>query len=147
MARSKKILWIDNDPAYIEPFLMSLEDEGFEVQVAKTVSAGENALASAHEFCLLILDVMIPTVNEAEEKVYLPDETGNGHRTGLIFYKRMKVKLEELGLPVLVMTVRIDKAITMDFIEAGLALDRFVTKMELRDASDFLAKVQSVIEE
>src|SRR5436309_11396133 len=96
-----KILWVDNDPGYIKPFVMALEDEGFEVLVAPDVSSAEDKLLSG-EFNLLILDVMIPTISEGEEAKYTPAETENSLKTGLVFYKRMSATLNSKKIPVLV---------------------------------------------
>lgn len=141
---SKRILWIDNDPQYIKPFVLAMEDEGYAVSIAKTVSQGERLITN-QRFDLVILDVMIPTMSEKEEETYPPDETEDSHKTGLLFYKRHVGVLTKNNTPILVMTVRIDKSITKDFLDAGLPPSNFVTKMELRETPVFLEKIRATL--
>ena len=139
-----RILWIDNDPAYIQPFVIALQGEGFDVKVIKSAARAE-AEIGVQLFDLVILDVMIPTINESEEDTYKPSETDDGHKTGLLLFKRVKARLEGNRIPVLVMTVRIDKGITKEFLDAGLPSSCFVTKMDLKETPDFLDRVRSLV--
>lgn len=140
----KRILWLDNDPAYLEPFIEVLTDESYEVEVVATVADAEKALR-AHKYDLLVLDVMIPTVNPDEEKRFDPTLTQLGYKTGLIFYTLNKGLITSSGIKILVMTVRLDKSIMDEFVTAGLSPSCFATKYDLRDTTVFLAKIQSVL--
>lgn len=142
----QRILWLDNDPAYLEPFVEALTDDGYEVEVIATVAEAENALHSA-KYDLFILDVMIPTVNADEEKRFDPSVTQLGNQTGLVFYKLNKDLIDGSGTKMLVMTVRLDKSIMDEFVSAGLPADRFATKYDLRDSGVFLAKIHSALTE
>jgi CheY-like chemotaxis protein len=141
---AKKILWVDNDPGYIRPFKIALEGEGYSVTVASTVFQAE-ACVDGQSYDLIILDVMIPTVSEVEEDAYRPEDTENSLKTGLLFYRRKGKELEQRGTPVLVMTVRIDKAIRREFIAAGLPENHFATKMELRESPHFVSKIKALL--
>lgn len=141
---SKRILWLDNDPAYLEPYLEVLKDCDYEVRVAVTVTDAEKLLRIAR-YDLMILDVMVPTKDADEESRYLPDATDRGLKTGLVFYKLNKTLLEESRTAVLVMTVRLDEALQREFIQEGLPRASFVTKFSVRRTNTFLDKVNSLI--
>jgi CheY-like chemotaxis protein len=140
----KNVLWVDNDPGYIQPFVLALREEGFAVKVASSVSWAEKLLSS-EVFNLLILDVMIPTIDDAEEATYRPEETDDSLKTGLLFYRREKDLLAKQGTRVFVMTVRIDKGIRAEFIASGLPEADFATKMELREIPKFIARINSLL--
>ena len=140
---SKRVLWVDNDPAYIRIYVDELIDNSYEVTVVKSVAEAESLVAT-NSYDLLILDVMIPTVDDKEELDYPPEQTDYGHKTGLLFYKRMKARLEENNTPVLVMTVRLDRDINDEFVQAGLPRERISTKFALRDVGDFMNMVESI---
>jgi CheY-like chemotaxis protein len=137
-----QILWLDNDVYDIKPYVDALRDEGYQVTVVSTVGDAD-MLIGRERYDLLILDVMVPTKNEEEEAHYLPEETEQGLKTGLILYRRLKRKLE--GAKVLVLTVRLDKAIEEEFFAAGLPRECFETKYTLREAGVFLDKVKSLL--
>ncbi|MFL6274463.1 MAG: hypothetical protein ACJ74G_04565 [Blastocatellia bacterium] len=138
------ILWLDNDPAYLEPYVETLREEKYEVKVVMTVSEAETELQS-QPFDLLILDVMIPTKGAAEEARYGPKDTDKGAKTGLLFYLRNKDRLQEVATRVLVMTVRLDEDIVKQFVRSGLSRDCFVTKFEVRDDAVFLNRVEALL--
>ena len=141
---AKRILWLDNDPAYLETYEEALRESGFEVTLTTTVTAAERLLAK-EKYDLLILDVMIPTKSEAEENFYPPETTDSGLKTGLLFYRRMKARLDEQRTPVLVMTVRLDSGILDEFVDAGLERENFCTKMSLRERPTFISKVSEIL--
>ncbi|HEV7683068.1 MAG TPA: response regulator [Pyrinomonadaceae bacterium] len=143
---AKRILWLDNDPAYLEPFIETLTDEGYEVDVVATVAEAEQCLAD-NKYDLLLLDVMIPTTNAQEEERYDPNLTKLGYKTGFLFYVLNKALFLRSGIRVLIMTVRLDRAIMDEFVNAGLERTHFATKYDLRDANVFLAKIQSILGE
>lgn len=89
---------------------------------------------------------MMP-VTEAELAAYPYAETNDTMSTGLVFYKRMRAKLAPApgGAPVLVMTVRIDRAIAEEFASAGLPAKSFATRYELRDTRQFVARVETMM--
>jgi CheY-like chemotaxis protein len=144
MPETKRILWIDNDQANIRAFVNGLREAGYTVDVVTSVSAAEELLVT-NRFDLLILDIMIPTMSEKEEEKYPPDETDNGHSTGLLFLKRLGADLVKAGTVVMAFTVRVDKGILRAFEESGLPRSQFVTKMEVREWADFLRKVEELL--
>ncbi|MEN3330000.1 MAG: Response regulator receiver domain [Acidobacteriota bacterium] len=141
----KRILWLDNDPAYLIPFVASLEDENYSVTVVESLTDAEKSLQQ-ERFDLMIVDVMIPTLNSGEETRYQPDETDLGYKTGLVFYQHNREILQKAGTRMMVMTVRLDKAIRDEFIKAGLPSDAFATKYQMSEPSNFLDKVRNTLE-
>ncbi|HXQ35476.1 MAG TPA: response regulator [Anaerolineales bacterium] len=140
----KKVLWLDNDPAYLEDYVKALERAGYNVTVVTNVTAAESALQN-EPYDLLLLDVMIPTKSEGEEKLYPPETTDSGLKTGLMFYERMKSVLVARGTAVLVMTVRLDSGIVEGFEQLGLDRRHFSTKMALRETQTFMEKIERLV--
>ena len=140
----KSVLWLDNDLFFINPYKEKLEETGYCVSVVKKVSDAEKLLRS-RRFDLFILDVMIPTLNDAEEVDYPPSDTDNGHKTGLLFYLRLKEHLVTAGTPVLVFSVLIDRQIQTAFVENGLPAENFVPKMDVKLVADFSRVVERVM--
>ena len=138
------ILWFDNDPGPLKPYVEGLRMSGHAVTPVTTIADAKAAIG-AQDFDLLILDVMIPTKTEAEEAEYKPSETDVGHKTGLVLYRKQREHLTKVGTRVLVLTVRPDSGIVAEFMEAGLPKSNFATKVTLREARDFMAKVNEVL--
>jgi CheY-like chemotaxis protein len=141
---SVRVLWLDNDLAYLEPYVEALTDEGYAVTVVASVGEAEYRL-KREQFDLVILDVMIPTKDDKEEVDYTPDDTEQGQKTGLVFYRRVRDLLARLKTRVLVMTVRLDEDVLNEFRNYDLPRDRFATKFALREVDVFLDKVNSVL--
>lgn len=144
MGEKKKILWVENDREWVAPFAVALGDRGYDVRFERSPLPAEQALEDGH-YNLLILDVMVPTLGEGEEQTYPPNETQRGHDTGLVFYRRNRETLEKKNIPVLVFTVRMDRAILDAFLDEGLPRKNFATKFELRDTDDFVERAESLM--
>lgn len=141
----KSVLWLDNDPAYLTPYVAALIERGYDTQVVTKVLEAEK-LVQENRYDLLILDVMIPTKDTSEEVAYPPEATDYGLRTGLIFYRRMRERLRAAKIPVLVMTVRLDSSILEEFKKSGLSQDFFYTKMTLREVPVFIKKIEDIMD-
>jgi len=142
---SKKILWLDNDRAQVNPYLETLNEEGYLAEVVTTVTEAESLLNSSR-YDLFILDVMIPTKASDEEKRFPPDRTEHGRKLGLYFFLEYKEKFEGDNTQILVLTQRIDLDIRDEFIKAGLPSEQFCTKFALRDVEVFLKKINGLIQ-
>lgn len=141
---SKNILWLDNDPTWIDPYVAAIKQMGHEVTVVTTVTKAELAIKS-NRYDLLILDVMVPTKTEEEEIAYPPELTKGGTQTGLVFYQRMKELIVAADTRVLAMTLRLDEKIKDAFIAEGLPADSFATRLTLRDVSVFSEKLLALL--
>jgi CheY-like chemotaxis protein len=139
----RKILWLENELRYHQIFADYLRMKGHEVQMTGRVSEAE-ALLGSGAFDLLILDVMIPTWDEDEEKLYPPDETDRGHLTGLAFYRKMQKNSDLKAIPVLVYTIRLDTQLLDAFRQEGLPDGCFATKFEYRDPEALLQKLEEI---
>ena len=137
ISEGHRILWLDNDTAYMFPYIDVMLAAGFEVDIAKTVTeAGQ--LLQQHIYSLVILDMMIPIKNEEEESIYSLDSTKGYYETGLIFYINHKAMLRNRLTKVLFLTVRLDDEILRHVIDQGVPRHAFATKLTLRDTSLFL---------
>jgi CheY-like chemotaxis protein len=144
---TKDILWLDNDIPYIRPYVNKLRANGYQVHQVGSLSDAEELLdQSKTPFGLIIVDVMVPTRDEAELANYPVKATDYGHKSGLVFYNRMKKKYGSKLPPVAVTTVRIDQDIRDEFIESGLEQEHFLTKFDVRDPADFLKRITAIIE-
>jgi CheY-like chemotaxis protein len=146
MIEGRQVLWLDNDPAYIKQFVMTLEEDGYSVVVKKSVTEAERLLQE-QRFDLVIVDVMIPTVSQEEEQRYPPAETDNGHKTGLVFFRKVKLLLADKQTSILVLTVRIDEEVRKEFLKEGLPEAQFVTKMDVMETPKFMKKIESLLGE
>lgn len=143
---AKKILWLDNDAAYVRVYVKELQSqtEPYEVTPMSAVSEAEACL-DRETYDLLILDVMIPTKNEAEEQEYPPEETEHGLRMGYCFYKKHRRRLADAGTKVFVLTARIDEPIKQDLMKEGLTAEQIMMKADVSGLDEFLAKVEEMI--
>lgn len=142
----KRILWLDNDPAYITVYVKYLrgQAEPYDVEMARTLTEAEAKLKERKPH-LLILDVMVSTMTEEEARKYPPEETDNGLKTGLVFYTRHREELAEAGTKVLALTARIDETIRQSFIKVGLPPECFTKKAEVSEVTEFMEKVEEVL--
>lgn len=129
---NRAVLWVDNDRAYLFPYIEELEEQGFSVTIAETALEAEECLRSSR-FDYVIIDVMIPTKSDAEEAIYTPAATNQGYQTGLVFWRRVRPLLQKQRSAVLVFTVRLDEKIREEFAKEGLAAASFATKYQLND--------------
>lgn len=139
-----RILWVDNDPAYIQPYVRALAERGDQIRIVTTARTAESVL-DMESYDLVILDVMIPTKSTEEEEVYRPEETDHSLKTGLVFYRRNKHRFMMTDTPVLVLTVRLDRLILDEFLKEGLPAECFATKMDLREVDKFVQRVAVLI--
>jgi len=140
MTANPKILWLENDEGQNVGFIVAMRQAGLDVTIARTVTEADRCLAQ-RRYDVVIVDVMIPVSKQERAAGYDEAATDSSHKTGLEFYRRHKDDLERQSV-VLVMTVRVDRDIRDDFLAAGLASDRFLLKLDLREAPDFVEAVQ-----
>lgn len=143
---SKRILWLDNEVKWIQPYVEALKLAGYEPNPVPTVSEAENELKK-HDYDLLILDAMIPTISAKEVEIYNTKVTLSGIKTGIVFYQRMKHNLEERGIKVLVITASIFDKLRLEFIHLGLPEEQFSTKYEFKETSSLVDKVKHCLQD
>jgi len=140
---SEKVLWLDNDRAYLLPFVEELEDQGFSVSVVETAAEAEERL-NAEQFDYVIIDIMVPTKTEEEEAIYTREATNRGYRTGVVFWRRVGKQLLEQNVGVLIFTVRLDRNIREELASEGLPRQNFATKYQLSDTAAFVDRLRSL---
>ena len=62
----KKVLLVEDDEDVREAVEQILSDEGYDVVAARDGARALDALAEGHQFCTVILDVLMPGVDGAE---------------------------------------------------------------------------------
>jgi CheY-like chemotaxis protein len=139
-----EILWLDNDQTFLLPHLRRLQNEGFDVTRAYSVSEAEEFLRDGTKWKLIIIDCML-SIGEDEESKYPPSVTDSGHVAGLIFFRRNKNFMKKIGCDVCVLSVREDKKIIRQFVSEGLKEDNYISKASVADTSDFLKKIKNVL--
>lgn len=144
LAKSCKVLWIDEDYNILEPYREYLENEGFEVEMCGNLSEAERLVKSI-QYDLIILDVMITPTEEEELDAYNVDASDLGMQSGLVFFKRMKEHLEKSKTQVLVLTQRLDLEIRDKFIAEGLPQNAFARKADLPNVRQVLQKLEEII--
>lgn len=92
------ILFIDDEPHYIRPYIQAFELKGFDVKVVNNVDeAWEIIESSQKDILAIIIDIMMPP-----GKLFDLESTKQGLRTGEAFIAKLK-DLDE-GMPVVVLT-------------------------------------------
>lgn len=140
---SEKVLWLDNDRAYLLPYVDELLDQGFEVNVVETAADAERELGGGG-YGYAILDVMVPTKSAEEELIYSPDATGLGYRTGVVLWSRLRQHFSMHKVAVLLLTVRLDGNIRADLEREGLPRENFATKYQLSDPATLVERLRKL---
>lgn len=140
---SEKVLWLDNDTAYLMPFVEELEEQGFFVTVVETAAEAEEHL-TAERYDYVIVDVMVPTKTAAEEAVYTREQTNRGYRTGVVLWRRLGKKLLEQNVGVLILTQRLDQSIRDELTKEGLPSQNFARKFQLSDPTALVDRLKSL---
>lgn len=66
MTEGKKVLLVDDDPDFVDAIRMTVEKEGYEVEVAYNGEEGLEKLKGGFMPDLIVLDVMMPVMNGHE---------------------------------------------------------------------------------
>jgi CheY-like chemotaxis protein len=141
--RRKRVLWIDDDAAFLSPYIHALAERGFRVDTAQTlVDAGESLEAGRYD--VVVMDMMMPTASAREENLYPPTDTDLGRSAGIAFYYKYRKVFDAQDTAPLFLTVRLDENARRLVEEAGVSTTHFATKMELRKVEDLVDKVTSL---
>lgn len=139
----KRILWIENNLAWSSPYVFTLRENGYTVDIADSLTVAEDWLSKI-QYDLVIIDPSIPILNLEEEEIYPPAATDRGKKAGLALYRRHKERLAQQGTKVMVLTIRAEASIQEEFVAEGLPPANFNAKLVLREVRDFLAKVEEI---
>lgn len=139
MLKNRRVLWIDNDVQYVHVFAEALQDEGYEILTAETITDAKKTLKST-DVDLVLVDIMIPVVSAEEEEEYSPLDTEGGFQTGLLLGRWINKNYPQL--PVVGVTVRLDSTIRDRFMRFGTG---FLRKSELIDPSALLQYVDKFL--
>jgi len=122
MTETSRILIVEDDPSLVELLRYNLENEGFDVAVARDGEAGLEAVDSDIPD-LVVLDWMLPNVS------------------GIEICRQLRQKSETRGMPVIMLTAKGEENDRIRGLEAGA--DDFLTK-PIDDVALF-ARVRSLL--
>jgi CheY-like chemotaxis protein len=142
----KKMLWIDADVLYLEPYIEFFERNGFDVILCGSLTKAREFLTQ-QKFDIIILDIMIAPTSEEEKSTYDFASTNGGRQAGLVFYIQMKSRLEDQRTPVLVLTQRLDLEIQNRFLAEGVPAKSFARKVDFPEVTRLLEKVLELLDE
>jgi len=127
----KRILWLEDEPGFIQHRVEILEDEGFEIDLIDTVSALEDRL-KRNKYEIIILDVMM-----APAKVFSRKESRSGLITGKLAFFEI-IKKHAPRTPVVVFTALSDVTKLGREIREEMRKDDYVV--------DFIIKPSNITE-
>lgn len=138
----KKILFIDDEPEFVRPQIIALDDEGYEVTLKAEPDEAIHLLERQH-FDLIILDLIMPPRRRNREQAL---EELDYVETGIKLHREIR---EELGLvetPIIFLTVVRDQEIRRTIRQYETELGHkfhFLTK-PVR-SSDLVTEVQTIL--
>jgi len=137
---SKTILYVDDEPWFVEALIESLKDEGFIVEQALNGTEAIEILSRQSTLPdLVILDVIMPTGKKIKE-------SEGGRRTGLKVHEIIR---KELGLriPIIFVTVVDDPVVerTVDVLERSMGVTNFAFLVKPVLPTELLEKVSTAL--
>ena len=124
------ILWVDNDPGYVQPFADYLRDSGYAVEIAPTPEKALHMTASK-AFDLALIDLVMPHGEEMSAS-----ETYGSTRTGLVLASKFRAAFPSMKL--IGVSVRPSDEVTEWFQDFGHG---FWLKNEIRRPREVLRRV------
>lgn len=137
----KKILWMDNDQAFLTAHKWCLVNAHYSLVHTKSLKQAEK-LVSDENWDLVLVDIMM-NVKADDEHDYPPSRAENGHSAGIVFIERIKQQVEEMNGIIAVLTMRADNEAFNRCSALGITKDRYRYKMEVSDPDDFLEWIES----
>lgn len=140
---NKTILYIDDEPWFVEPLVDTLREEGYTVELATNGSEAVNRLRQEGDLPnLVVLDVIMPTGGEIHD-------TNGGRRTGLKVHELMRKQMG-LKVPIIFLTVVDDPGVEREIetLEKSFGIKEFgylvkpVLPTELLENVKFLLDAQ-----
>lgn len=102
MKGSRKILWVDDDPATNEAFRDEIEEAGYLVDCARNPDEMWMFLSKHPDaYCGIIMDVLMPIGDTVDA-----ERANGGLKTGLVLIEQLRVAPEFRSVPVLIFTIR-----------------------------------------
>jgi predicted nucleotide-binding protein len=136
--KRKTLLWVDDNPYQIRPYVLALNDVGYEVIIAESPGEAKRLFSNNEDIQFAILDVMIPLREGDNED---PFETAMGHDTGVAlgrWLRRQRPDVRFVGF-----SVRLDREWKEWFERYGAGS---ATKLEMRNVSNFVAFIRDTFE-
>ena len=139
---AKKILFIDDEPEFVDPQVIALREAGYEVTLESDPDKAI-ALLQEQDFDLIILDLIMPPRQEDRER---GDQELDFAETGVKLHQEIRDELELVDIPIIFLTVVRDQEIWRRIRRLERKYghkSRFLTK-PVR-SSDVVAEVQRTL--
>jgi hypothetical protein len=139
-----QILWVEDE--YLDALASHLR-RSFRLLRAHQVFTAEELLDShGSAIDLVLLDLMVDLEQPDLARGYSPENTRQGYRTGLEFYRKNCGRLEELGIPVLVYTILGNQTdVKLEFVSLGLPEQNFLDKNRCANVNDVRQNIERVL--
>lgn len=139
---TKKILFIDDEPEFVCPQVMALENAGYEVTMESDPDKAMTLLQE-QDFDLIILDLIMPPRRGDRER---GDQELDFAETGVKLHQEIRDELDLVDIPIIFLTVVRDQEIQrlIRRLERKYGhKPRFLTKPAR--SSDVVAEVQRIL--
>jgi DNA-binding response OmpR family regulator len=117
--RSRRILWVEDDYYHLRGLVKPLVKAGFEIIPARSYVEAEKVLRESRDFCLVILDLIIPySDDEVADPKTGPNDIKELWQNGVTLFKCLR---EEMGIdvPVLVLSVVSSREVVESLTASG----------------------------
>ena len=141
---TKRILFIDDEPEFVDPQVVALEEAGYEVTLESAPDAAV-ALLQERDFDLIILDLIMPPRRRDRER---GEQELDFAETGVKLYREIRDELGIVDIPIIFLTVVRDQDIRREIRRRERKYGhkpRFLTKPAR--SSDVVAEVQRVLKD
>ena len=139
---AKTILFIDDEPEFVDPQVMALKEAGYEVTLESDPDKAM-ALLQEQDFDLIILDLIMPPRRRDRER---GDEELDFAETGVKLHQEIRDELGLVDIPIIFLTVVRDQDIRREIGRRERKYGhkpRFLTKPAR--SSDVVAEVQRIL--
>jgi len=96
------ILWVDDEsPMILKPFIEELEDENYQIVMARSPDEMWRILSSCiNQINCIIMDIMMPTGNSVD-----PNKSRMGLTTGLVLMQELRQHELYMSIPIIIFTI------------------------------------------
>jgi CheY-like chemotaxis protein len=132
------ILWIDDEPYYLEAHKTALEEAGYKVEIAENEKKALARLERRPLPALIILDIILPKDTDDPG----PD---NGMSTGIHLLKQISSQIKK-QIPIIVLTIVANGGAHDELVEIGRGCKKLEVYVKPFLPSELLEEVNRLLE-